>query len=88
MEKPINKKTYKKKVVNPMSALTLEKNSLKDFISSNKEAIYKEARDNTNYNEEGKPTISRNDDSFSEDIWDDHFKRMDDKNERRRSMGS
>lgn len=73
------KHIYKIKKVNPMSTLTLEKKLLKSFVKENKEKIYETARKNTNYNSEGKPTISKNDEWFNENEWDEHFKGMDKK---------
>lgn len=60
-----------------MSKLTIDNISLKDFIKQNKTKIYNAARNNTKLNNEGKPTISRNDDWFDEDIWDEHYKKVD-----------
>ena len=67
---------YKKKKVNDMSTLIMNKVSLTDFIKQNKSQIYETARNNTNLNSDGKPTISKNDEWFGEDIWDEHFKRV------------
>lgn len=73
MERKNNKpKRYKTKKVNNMSTLELEKKSLSDFIKANKNKIYEDARRNTKLNANGKPTISRNDDWFSEDMWDNY----------------
>ena len=60
-----------------MPKLTIDNISLKDFIKQNKAKIYEEARDNTKLNDEGKPTISKDDDWFNEDIWDEHYKKVD-----------
>lgn len=66
-----------------MSNYTLERISLKNFIKENKKKIYETARNNTQYNEKGQAVISKNDPSFNEDVWDEHFKGMDKTNENR-----
>lgn len=71
--------TLQKKKVMSVSTLTLQKSSLKHFINQNKQKIYDTARNNTKYNENGQPTISRNDDWFNEDVWDEHFKKVNNK---------
>jgi hypothetical protein len=40
------------------------------FIENKKERLYAEARNNTKYNKDGVPTISKDDDWFDEDVWD------------------
>jgi len=49
---------------------------LKKYINENREKIYEEARRNTKYNENGEPTISRDDYDFDEDIWDEDYNRL------------
>lgn len=67
-----------------MATKTLTKSKLSDFIKNNKSKIYESARQNTKLNSDNKPTISKDDDWFCEDIWDEHYKqRMIDKNENR-----
>jgi hypothetical protein len=73
------KRKYKLHRGDNMSTLAIERASLKSFVEKNKEKIYGEARQNTKLNEDGKPTISKNDPWFYEDEWDQHFKRMDKK---------
>jgi hypothetical protein len=60
-----------------MSTLAIDNKSLQNFINQNKEKIYKEARQNTKLNAQGKATISKDDPWFQDDKWDEHFKRMD-----------
>lgn len=62
-----------------MTTLTIERSKLNNYIKRNKEKIYENARQNTAYNEKGQATISKNDSWFNEDVWDEHFKRMDNK---------
>lgn len=47
---------------------------LSNFINKNKDRIYEKARYNTNLNKENKPTISKDDDTFDENVWDEHYK--------------
>lgn len=68
---------YILKKVKNMSAYTFERDSLKNFIRQNKDKIYETARNNTKYNTKGQAVISKDDPSFNEDVWDEHFKRMD-----------
>lgn len=58
-----------------MSKIT-NKMKLSNFINQNKAKLYEQARKNVNLNENGQPTISKNDDWFHEDVWDEHYKRM------------
>lgn len=57
-----------------MATATLEQSKLSKFIKNNKEKLYETARQNTILNKDGKPTISKNDDWFNDDIWDNVFK--------------
>ncbi|PKM50701.1 MAG: hypothetical protein CVV02_10475 [Firmicutes bacterium HGW-Firmicutes-7] len=61
--------------VEDMLANTVDKNMLSDFINKNKAKIYEAARNDTKYNTEGKATISRNDEWFKEDEWDNLYKK-------------
>ena len=49
---------------------------LKKYMNKNRDKVYEEARNNTHYNENGEPTISRDDDDFDEDIWDEDYNRL------------
>lgn len=68
---------FRRKNGDSMATYALERNSLKNFIKQNKEKIYETARNNTQYNANGQVVISKNDPSFNENEWDEHFKRMD-----------
>lgn len=72
-------KLVSRKKAKDVTAYTLERASLKDFIKQNKEKIYEDAKNNTKYNSKGQAVISRDDPSFYEDEWDEHFKRIDNK---------
>ena len=47
--------------------------SLKEYLDTNKEKAYEFATKNTNYNEQGHPTISTKDEWASETEWEDLF---------------
>jgi len=49
---------------------------LSNYINENREKIYEEARKNTKYNENGEATISRDDEWFYEDCWDEDYNRL------------
>ena len=49
---------------------------LSAFIKQNKDRLYADARRNTNYDKDGRPTISKDDEWFNEDVWDRHHERM------------
>lgn len=66
---------YQRKREKKMNALITNDFSLSDFIKQNKNKIYENARKNTKINKDGKPTISRNDEWFNENEWDQHFKK-------------
>lgn len=66
---------YQRKRGEKMNALVTNSFSLSDFIKQNKDKIYENARKNTKLNQNGKPTISRNDDWFNENEWEQHFKK-------------
>jgi hypothetical protein len=55
----------------------MDNKSFSDFIKQNKEKVYEAARNNTKYNVNGQAVISKDDSSFNENEWDEHFKRMD-----------
>lgn len=63
------------KEVNDMSAMVIERASLKSFIEQNKSKIYNMAEKNTVRNSKGQTTISRTDPDFNEDEWEEHFKK-------------
>lgn len=63
-----------------MTTKTLNKPNLSSFIKNNKAKLYAVARHNTKLNSDNKPTISKDDDWFDEDIWDKYYEqRMNDK---------
>jgi hypothetical protein len=66
-----------KKKGNKMSIPLPKEQSFSDFMKKNKEKIYETGRNNTKLNQDGLPTISKEDPWFKEDEWDDHFERMD-----------
>lgn len=63
----------RRKKVNGMSTLALEKQNLKEFIKQNKNKIYTIAEQNTIRNKKGQTTISKDDPWFNENEWDEYF---------------
>lgn len=59
-----------------MTTSVMDSMRLSSFIKQNKSKIYEEARRNVNLNENGQPTISKDDAWFHENIWDEHYKKM------------
>jgi hypothetical protein len=66
---------YQRKKDKNMNTAFANNLSLSDFIKQNKSKIYEMAHKNTTLNQDGKPTISKNDDWFNEDEWEQHFKK-------------
>lgn len=62
-----------------MRTVTVKNLTLTDYIKENKAQIYETARNNTVLNDKNQPTISKNDDWFSEDEWDIHHKKITEK---------
>jgi hypothetical protein len=56
--------------------MAIDKARLSCFIAKNKTTIYENARKNVNLNENGQPTISRDDDWFNENVWNEHYKKI------------
>jgi hypothetical protein len=61
---------YRRKKGENMNTTITKNSSLSDFIKQNKDKIYEAARKNTKLNQDGKPTISKNDEWFNENEWD------------------
>jgi hypothetical protein len=56
-----------------MNSSIVDNLSLSNFIKQNKARLYENGRKNVKLNENGNPTISRDDSWFNEDQWDKHF---------------
>ena len=47
--------------------------NFKNFIMKSRDKLYKEGRNNINLNNTGYPTISKKDDWFCDDIWNNNY---------------
>ena len=45
----------------------------KDFLGQNKDKLWEEAKKHTKVNSKGQTTISREDDDFYDDCWDEGY---------------